>query len=163
MTLTRFSAHAPRLIVSAACSAVFIAAAGMAGPAVAQVPKRPPRAAATAPAPVYFPDRFDWQKRSPSDAGMDAVTIDEAVQFAVANENPATKDLAVDLGDDFRRPGAVRHADRPDEGARRRERPHHPPWLHRGRVGRHLTRRHDLQRDEDVPVDRRRPRLAARA
>ena len=101
MTLTRFSAHAPRLIVSAACSAVFIAAAGMAGPAVAQVPKRPPRAAATAPAPVYFPDRFDWQKSSPSDAGMDAVTIEEAVQFAVANENPATKDLAVDLATTF--------------------------------------------------------------
>ena len=101
MTLPRISALASRLVVSAACSAVFIASAGLAGPAVAQAPKRPPKTAPATPAPAYFPDRFDWQRRSPSDAGMDAVKTEEAVQFAVANENPATKDLAVDLATTF--------------------------------------------------------------
>jgi CubicO group peptidase (beta-lactamase class C family) len=32
---------------------------------------------------------------------MDAARIDEAVQFAIANENPATRDLAVDLATTF--------------------------------------------------------------
>ena len=32
---------------------------------------------------------------------MDAARLDEAVQFAVANENPATKDLAIDLATTF--------------------------------------------------------------
>jgi len=97
MTTTR-----PLRALAAALSAA-VALAGTAGPVFAQVPKRPAKAGAAAPAlaPVYFPDRFDWQKRAPADAGMDPARLDEAVQFAIANENPATKDLAVDLATTF--------------------------------------------------------------
>jgi CubicO group peptidase (beta-lactamase class C family) len=54
------------------------------------------------PAP-YYPERFDWQRRSPDQAGFDAAQLDAAIKFAVANENPATKDLAVDLATTFGR------------------------------------------------------------
>ena len=43
----------------------------------------------------YYPDRFDWQRRSPAEAGMDAAALDAAVKFAIANENPAPRDLAL--------------------------------------------------------------------
>ena len=43
----------------------------------------------------YFPERFDWQRRTPAQAGMDAAAIEDAIKFAVANENQAPKDLAV--------------------------------------------------------------------
>ena len=52
---------------------------------------------------VYYPDRFEWQRRTPQDAGMDAARLDEAVQFAMASENPATKDLTIDLATTFGR------------------------------------------------------------
>ena len=101
MTPHRLASHVSRRIFGTALMAVVIAASGAAGPHLAQAPKRPARAAAAAPAPVYFPERFDWQRRSPSDTGMDQARLDEAVQFAVANENPASKDLAVDLATTF--------------------------------------------------------------
>jgi CubicO group peptidase (beta-lactamase class C family) len=41
----------------------------------------------------YYPARFDWQRREPAQAGMDAAAIDAAIKFAVANENPEPKDL----------------------------------------------------------------------
>jgi CubicO group peptidase (beta-lactamase class C family) len=74
-----------------------------AGAVEAQTPRRPARAVQPppAPAPVYFPDRFEWQRRSPEESGMDALRLGEAVQFAVANENPASKDLALDLATTF--------------------------------------------------------------
>jgi CubicO group peptidase (beta-lactamase class C family) len=81
--------------------ALALAAAGLTAALDAQAPKKPSKAAATVAQAVYFPDRFDWQKRTPAEAGMDAARLDEAVQFAVANENPATKDLAVDLATTF--------------------------------------------------------------
>lgn len=49
----------------------------------------------------YYPDRFDWQRRRPEDAGMDAAGLDDAVKFAIAKENPASKDLNVDLATSF--------------------------------------------------------------
>jgi CubicO group peptidase (beta-lactamase class C family) len=49
----------------------------------------------------YFPERFDWQKRSASQAGVDAARLDAALKFAAANENPGNKDLAVDLATSF--------------------------------------------------------------
>jgi len=64
--------------------------------ALAQPSKRP----APKPAP-YFPERFDWQRRDPAQLGMDAAKLDAAIKFAVANENPATKDLATDLATTF--------------------------------------------------------------
>lgn len=54
------------------------------------------------PAPaVYFPDRLSWETRRPGQAGMDPARLDAAIAFAIANENPATKDLAVDLATTF--------------------------------------------------------------
>jgi CubicO group peptidase (beta-lactamase class C family) len=43
---------------------------------------------------AYFPGRFDWQRRTPAQVGMDQAAIDAAVRFAIANENPAPRDLA---------------------------------------------------------------------
>ena len=45
--------------------------------------------------PSYFPDRADWQRRTPAQSGFDAPALDEAVRFAIASENPAPKDLAL--------------------------------------------------------------------
>jgi CubicO group peptidase (beta-lactamase class C family) len=103
MTLPHVLSSGVRRARSAVFIAFVLAAAGLAGPVLAQAPKRPARspAVAGAPAPVYFPERFDWQKRSPSDAGMDPTRLDEAVRFAIANENPASKDLALDLATTF--------------------------------------------------------------
>ncbi|MGH9314947.1 MAG: serine hydrolase domain-containing protein [Vicinamibacterales bacterium] len=55
------------------------------------------------PAAEYFPDRADWQSREPDQAGFDPARLKEAVDFAIANENPATKDLAVDIATTFSR------------------------------------------------------------
>jgi CubicO group peptidase (beta-lactamase class C family) len=49
----------------------------------------------------FFPDRFGWEQRKPEQVGMDAARLDAAIKFAVASENPATKDLAVDLATTF--------------------------------------------------------------
>ena len=54
-----------------------------------------PSAAAQTPVPPYFPDRFDWQRRTPQQTRLDAAALDEAIRFAVANENPAPKDQAL--------------------------------------------------------------------
>jgi CubicO group peptidase (beta-lactamase class C family) len=43
----------------------------------------------------YFPARLDWERRTPQQAGMIATEVEVAVAFAVANENPAPKDLAL--------------------------------------------------------------------
>jgi CubicO group peptidase (beta-lactamase class C family) len=51
----------------------------------------------------YFPPRGDWQARTPAESGMDPAKLDAAIKFAIANENPATKDLAVDLATTFGR------------------------------------------------------------
>jgi CubicO group peptidase (beta-lactamase class C family) len=51
-------------------------------------------AAQTSVAP-YFPDRADWQRRTPQQAGFDAAALNEAVRFAVASESQAPKDQAL--------------------------------------------------------------------
>jgi CubicO group peptidase (beta-lactamase class C family) len=52
---------------------------------------------------TYFPERHDWQTRTPEQAGLDPARLKEAIDFAVANENPATKDLALDIATTFSR------------------------------------------------------------
>jgi len=52
---------------------------------------------------AYFPPRGEWQTRKPDESGMDAAKLDAAIKFAIANENPATKDLAIDLATTFGR------------------------------------------------------------
>jgi CubicO group peptidase (beta-lactamase class C family) len=76
-------------IVTGACLLASIALAG--APATEQ-----------SPAP-YFPDRFEWRTRRPDQAGMDPAKLDAAIKLAIASENPATKDLAVDLATTFGR------------------------------------------------------------
>jgi CubicO group peptidase (beta-lactamase class C family) len=58
-----------------------------------------PRSVVAAPqaAPVYFPPRLEWERRKPDEVGLDATRLQQAIDFAMANENPATKDLALDL------------------------------------------------------------------
>ncbi len=51
----------------------------------------------------YFPTVREWQRQTPAAAGFDAAKLADAVAFAIANENPATKDMAVDIPNTFRR------------------------------------------------------------
>lgn len=41
----------------------------------------------------YFPPRGNWELRQPEQLGLDAAKIQEAVQFAIDNENPTPRDL----------------------------------------------------------------------
>src|SRR5262245_29769488 len=52
---------------------------------------------ATAVAADYFPPRGSWDKKSPAELGFDATKLQQAIAFAVANENPSSKDVAADL------------------------------------------------------------------
>jgi len=51
----------------------------------------------------YYPERFDWQKQTAEQARMDVAKLDAAIKFSVASENPANKDLAIDLATSFGR------------------------------------------------------------
>lgn len=42
---------------------------------------------------VYFPEPGQWEKRTPMEAGLDESKLQEAIQFAIAQENPAPKNL----------------------------------------------------------------------
>jgi CubicO group peptidase (beta-lactamase class C family) len=72
-------------------------------PLRSQTPARPAAPRQAAADAVYYPDRFDWRRRAPEELGMDAARLEEAATFAAANENPATKDLAVDVAVTFSR------------------------------------------------------------
>jgi CubicO group peptidase (beta-lactamase class C family) len=65
---------------------------------------------AAAQASRYFPDRFDWQKRTPQQAGMDAAALDEAIKFAVASESTSPADLLIAHAQQF---GAAEPFDTP--------------------------------------------------
>ncbi len=84
-----------RRTVSATLIALTVLAAGVRAPA--QQPRPRAAAAVPPPAPVYFPPRGEWERREPEAVGMSAARLQQAVEFAIANENPATKDLALDL------------------------------------------------------------------
>jgi len=43
----------------------------------------------------YFPDAASWQHRKPDEAGLDAARLRDAVDFAIANESKAPRDLAI--------------------------------------------------------------------
>jgi CubicO group peptidase (beta-lactamase class C family) len=57
------------------------------------------KSAARAP---YFPPPGSWQKNDPAALGLDKAKLDEAIAFAVAHENPDTKDLALAIVSQFR-------------------------------------------------------------
>ena len=45
----------------------------------------------------YFPPRGEWAKKPPADLGFDAAKLAAAIEFAVANENASSKDVAEEL------------------------------------------------------------------
>ncbi len=59
-------------------------------------------APASKQASTYFPAKGAWEKRDPAAVGMNKAKLDEAIAFAMKNENPNTKDLAVDIPNSFR-------------------------------------------------------------
>lgn len=50
---------------------------------------------------AYFPPRGDWARQDPAALGLDPAKLQAAVDFAIAHENPATRDLAKNLRDTF--------------------------------------------------------------
>ncbi len=94
------TAHLSRVHVRVALAAV-LSLAPLAAPVHAQrVTARP--AASAAPA-VYFPERLDWQAHTPDQEGLDGARLKEATDYAIAHENPAPKDLLLDLATTFGR------------------------------------------------------------
>ncbi len=75
--------------------ASFVVVAGLIG--TGPQTQRPPSGSPAA----YFPERFDWQHKTPQDAGMDAAVVAEAVKLAIASESTANKDLSVELATSF--------------------------------------------------------------
>jgi CubicO group peptidase (beta-lactamase class C family) len=49
----------------------------------------------------YFPPRGSWDRKTPAELGVDAAKLKEAIDYAVANENPSSKDVAEDLRNTF--------------------------------------------------------------
>jgi CubicO group peptidase (beta-lactamase class C family) len=62
--------------------------------------RTPTQGRTTAP---YYPERWDWQRRRPEEAGFDPAALQQAIDYSVANENPNTKDLALDIIASFNR------------------------------------------------------------
>jgi CubicO group peptidase (beta-lactamase class C family) len=69
---------------------------------IGQAPRTQPPRAAAASAP-YYPERFDWQVRTPGQAGMDAAKLDAAIKLSIANESPGSKDIGELLATTFGR------------------------------------------------------------
>ena len=44
---------------------------------------------------VYYPDRWEWETRSPDQMGMDGGILQEAIELAIAAESTAPRDLAL--------------------------------------------------------------------
>jgi CubicO group peptidase (beta-lactamase class C family) len=57
--------------------------------------------ASSAVAADYFPPRGAWERKAPAELGFDASKLKEAIDYAVANENPSSKDVAEDLKSTF--------------------------------------------------------------
>lgn len=60
-------------------------------------------AAALAQQQTYYPTRWEWQTREPAAAGFNAEKLQAAVDFAIAQENPDTHDLAENIRRSFGR------------------------------------------------------------
>ena len=52
-------------------------------------------------ASAYFPERFDWQHKKPSEVGMQTALVNEAVQLAIAAETQGPKDMELFLHSSF--------------------------------------------------------------
>jgi CubicO group peptidase (beta-lactamase class C family) len=51
----------------------------------------------------HFPAKGEWARRDPAALGLDKAKLDEAIAFAVENQNQRTKDLAADIPATFPR------------------------------------------------------------
>ena len=49
----------------------------------------------------YFPPRGDWEHRRPDQLNLDSLKMQQAVDYARANDNPATKDMATLMKETF--------------------------------------------------------------
>jgi CubicO group peptidase (beta-lactamase class C family) len=55
----------------------------------------------SAAAQTYYPERFDWQRRTPQQMGFNATALDEAIKFAIANETSNPRDQALTQAQTF--------------------------------------------------------------
>ena len=74
------------LVITVCCAAISLLA-------VARQPAGPP---------TYFPPRGEWRVQEPAAVGVDKAKLDDAIAFAIAHENPESKDLAVTIPNQFR-------------------------------------------------------------
>jgi CubicO group peptidase (beta-lactamase class C family) len=58
---------------------------------------------AAKPDQTYFPPQGDWEKRDPSQAGLDGALLKQAIDFAIENETKSSRDLALDHYQSFGR------------------------------------------------------------
>src|SRR5258708_15660218 len=63
-------------------------------------PTTPQRAVQAAPG-TYFPERFDWQHKTPEEMGMNGALLNEAVQLAIAADTPGPHDMRQVLTNSF--------------------------------------------------------------
>jgi CubicO group peptidase (beta-lactamase class C family) len=49
----------------------------------------------------YYPDKGEWQRRTPAGSGMDSVVLQAAVEFAKANEYSGLRDLLIAIHNSF--------------------------------------------------------------
>src|ERR1700704_5126582 len=49
----------------------------------------------------YFPERFDWQHKTPDEVGMNGALVNEAVQIAIAADTPGPHDMTQFLTNSF--------------------------------------------------------------
>jgi CubicO group peptidase (beta-lactamase class C family) len=59
------------------------------------------QSAARPGAAAYFPERFDWQHKTPEEVGMSGALVREAVQLAIAADTPGPRDMALFLHNSF--------------------------------------------------------------
>jgi CubicO group peptidase (beta-lactamase class C family) len=55
----------------------------------------------SAPTAPYFPERFDWQHKTPGEVGMNPALVNEAVQLAIAADTPGPHDMTQFLTNSF--------------------------------------------------------------
>ncbi len=53
--------------------------------------------------PAYYPSRHEWERRTPQAAGFDPAALQQAIDFALANESSGSRDLAVEIALGFSR------------------------------------------------------------
>src|SRR5678815_1288404 len=83
----------------------FVLAGFVIAPVLAQTtvrsPTTPQGAVGAQAQASYFPERLDWQQKTPEDVGMNGALLNEAVQLAVAADTPGSHDMALFLHNSF--------------------------------------------------------------